>query len=386
MIAARALAPDQRLMGSGPVLRRVLMLAVVALAAGAISATARGGATLGTAAHPNPPSAAEASTAPSHGARHIGHSLYWGAWIGSQLTGAEAPWDWSAVERFEALTGKSVSLVSFASPFANCQTQPCVPYEFPRTPFTAIRRHGAIPFFSWSSASLPVSTLEPAYSLRAVTEGRFDSYITRWAQAARSWGHPFFLRFDWEMNSREFPWSLTSNGGDPAAYVAAWRHVHNLFVRAGARNATWVWCPNADPEQDPATIAALYPGRAYVDWTCLDGYNRDDPWRSFASIFRTDYELIAQHLAPGKPMIIGETASTETGGSKAAWISDMFASLPSFPAIKGLIWFDRRTGGDWPAESSPSALSAFSRGLSQGSFASGRFTSISASPIPPVGR
>jgi hypothetical protein len=383
VIAAGASRPDYLFMGSGTAVRGLALLAAIALVAGAISAAAQGTGLVAGADHDRADVAAR--VVPTARGAAGARPLYWGAWIGSQLTGAEAPWDWGAVQRFEALTGKSVSLVSFASPFANCSVQPCTPYEFPRSPFDAIRRHGAIPFFSWSSASLPVSQLEPGYTLRAVAEGRFDSYISRWAAAARSWGHPFFLRFDWEMNSTEFPWSLTSNGGNPAAYVAAWRHVHGLFARAGARNATWVWCPNADPEQDPATIAALYPGRAYVDWTCLDGYNRDDPWRSFASIFRTDYELIAQHLAPGKPMIIGETASTETGGSKAAWIADMFAALPSFPAVRGLIWFDRPSGGDWPAESSPSSLAAFSRGLRAGPFAGGRFAAIAASPIRPLG-
>ncbi len=153
------------------------------------------------------PAARRAAAAGSRRGRSAGGAplLYWGAWIGSQLTGAEAPWDYGAVSRFEALAGKGVSLVSFASPFANCSGAGCTPYNFPRAPFTAIRRHGAIPFFSWSSASLPVSALEPYYSLRALTAGRFDGYIERWAEAARSWGHPFFLRFDWEMNCERIP-------------------------------------------------------------------------------------------------------------------------------------------------------------------------------------
>ena len=315
---------------------------------------------------------------------HRRAALYWGAWIGSQLTGGEAPWSYEAVTRFEQLTGKGISLVSFASPFADCAAQPCSEYPFPRAPFAAIRSHGAIPFFSWSSASLPVSPIEPAYSLRAVSEGRFDAYITRWATAARRWGHPFFLRFDWEMNSSSFPWSLQSNGGDPGLFVAAWRHVHGIFARVGARNATWVWCPNADPEHDPGALAALYPGAAYVDWTCLDGYNTASPWRSFASIFGADYAAISRQIAPGKPMIVGETASTEQRGDKAAWIAGMFESLSSMPAIRGLIWFDRLAGGaDWPAESSPASLQAFSRGVREARFAGQQLRRPRRLPDPP---
>jgi hypothetical protein len=41
--------------------------------------------------------------------------LYWGAWIGSQLTGREAPWDMSTVDAFENGVGKHVSIVHFSS-------------------------------------------------------------------------------------------------------------------------------------------------------------------------------------------------------------------------------------------------------------------------------
>ncbi len=357
------------------VARRCALLAGVLLAVGAAEADSSDSG----AGAPLAPAVSHRASASSTSA-----PLYWGAWIGAQLTGTEAPWDYRAVTRFEQMVGKGVSLVSFSSPFANCTGQPCTPYSFPSAPFSRIRANGAIPFFSWSSASLPVSATEPAYSLRAVSEGRFDGYIDSWATAARDWGHPFFLRFDWEMNASTFPWSATASGNGPAEYVAAWRHVHQIFTRVGARNATWVWCPNADPDQDPELLAAMYPGDAYVDWTCLDGYNSDDPWRTFAGIVEDDYAVISEQIAPGKPMIIGETASTEVGGSKAEWISQMFGSLRRLPDIRGLIWFDRTTGGaDWPAESSPSSLAAFSRGVRAGSFVGSRYAGLGGSPIAP---
>jgi Glycosyl hydrolase family 26 len=369
--------------------RRSLLIASALLAIGAADASSSGRAGGRACSRPSAARACDrarsgtAARRPAAGGPAGRAALYWGAWIGSQLTGREAPWSYDAVLRFEQLTGKGISLVSFASPFANCTSQPCTAYAFPRSPFSTIRAHGAIPFFSWSSASLPVSPIEPAYSLRALSEGRFDSYIARWAAAARRWGHPFFLRFDWEMNSSSFPWSVQSNGADPSLYVAAWRHVHRIFERVGARNATWVWCPNAEPEHDPAALTALYPGSAYVDWTCLDGYNNAAPWRSFASIFGADYAAITQRIAPGKPMIVGETASTELRGDKAAWIAGMFRSLASMPAIRGLIWFDRVAGGsDWPAESSPASLQAFSRGVRQARFTGSSFSGLAASPIP----
>ena len=49
-------------------------------------------------------------------------------------------------------------------------------------------------------------------------------------------------------------------------------------------------------------------------------------------------------IAPSKPFIIAETASTEYGGSKAAWITDMLSTqIPLyFPKLKGFLWFEKR--------------------------------------------
>src|SRR5690242_10109547 len=42
--------------------------------------------------------------------------VYWGATIGEQLTGTQAPWDMSAVSGFEATTHRSLSLIQFFQP------------------------------------------------------------------------------------------------------------------------------------------------------------------------------------------------------------------------------------------------------------------------------
>jgi hypothetical protein len=129
----------------------------------------------------------------------------------------------------------------------------------------------------------------------------------------------------------------------------------------------WVWCPNAQRGNTEANLSQLYPGPDYVDWTCLDGYNTGNPWIGFSGIFSRSYRLV-RHLAPTKPMIIGEVASTEHGGSKARWIAGMFRALAThFKYIRGLLWYDKygSTGiADWPIETSRASSAAFSRGLS----------------------
>jgi hypothetical protein len=189
-------------------------------------------------------------------ASRAGQPLYWGATIGNQLTGNQAPWDMNAVAKFEETARKPASVIQFFQPFAECGGSSCSFYSFPTTPMNNIRQHGAIPVLSWSSQSIPSSLNEPDFQLSDVIEGRYDSYISQFAHESAAWGHPFFLRFNWEMNGNWFPWSEGVNGNQPGEYVAAWRHVHDLFVAAGATNVSWVWCPFVDPGSTLQSMAS----------------------------------------------------------------------------------------------------------------------------------
>jgi len=320
-----------------------------------------------------------------------GAPIYWGATIGTQLTGNQPPWDMSAVTKFEEETKKKVSLVQFFQPFANCNPN-CSFYSFPAGPLENIRSHGSIPVLSWSSQSIPSSKSEPDFQLSDVISGRYDSYIREFATKAKAWGHPFFLRFDWEMNGKWFPWDEGVNGNQPGEFVTAWRHVHDIFSEVGTTNATWVWCPNVEYNGGPS-IASQYPGDAYVDWTGIDGYNRGsnptnpEGWKSFSQVYRATYNSIAGTIAPSKPVMIGEVASSEYGGSKAAWMKDMLARIPSeYQKIKALLYFDKFDSNmDWPLETSTSATTAFAEGIQNPAYAGNTFSSLSATKIQPLG-
>jgi len=340
------------------------------------------------------PGVASAAGAPRATAKqHKPKPLYWGAWIGDQITGTTPPWDMTPVNDLAGLLGKGISLVEFSSPFTSCASSPCAFYRFPAAGMTSIRDYGAIPFFSWGAESSPrTSAVDPEFQLSDLIQGRYDSYIRQFAEEARDWGHPFFLRFDWEMNGTWFPWSEGVNGNQPGEYVAAWRHVHDIFSEVGATNATWVWCPYADPQAKlNSKLRQMYPGNAYVDWTCLDGYNwghnpvNAKPWRSFSQIFATTYEKIAGKIAPKKPMLLGEFASSPNGGHKAAWIRNMLSVIPKkFPRIRGLIYLDGYDRGiNWPLETSGSVASAFAHGIARPIFRANEYGALSSSPIPP---
>jgi beta-mannanase len=333
------------------------------------------------------------SKAPAPATMGPGGPIYWGAWIGSQLTGDEAPWDMGAVSALEKIAGKSAAVINFSSPFADCSKSSCSYYDFPAAEMERIRSHGSIPFFSWASQSTPAGLDQPDFQLSDVIEGHHDAYIREWAEAARDWGHPFFLRFNWEMNGNWFAWAEGVNGNKGGEYVAAWRHVHDIFTEVGATNATWVWCPNVDPIGKLASLASLYPGDEYVDWTGLDGYNwgtnpaRPDKWRSFDELFRSTYDEIATKIAPGKPLIVSEVGSSEYGGSKAKWIADALHSASTeYPQLRGLLWFEKYDDGmDWPIETSPASASAFAAGIQDPDFLGSSFASAPDGPIAPVG-
>jgi hypothetical protein len=320
-------------------------------------------------------------------------SLYWGAQIGDQMTGEAAPWDMTPVYRFQNIAGKGLSLIEFGSPFAECGDSGCVMTKFPRTPLENARRYGAIPIFSWNSTSSPPSLDQPEFSLGVLLSGRYDAYIREFATKAKEWGKPFFLRFDWEMNGFWFPWSEGVNGNTSGQYVAAWRHVHDIFTSVGATNVTWVWCPNIDLSGSLLPLGALYPGDDYVDWTALDGFNWGERhgspgWQSFNQVFHRTYRRIVRKVAPGKPMMLAEVASTDKGGNKPAWIKDMLVKVRhKYRKIRAIVWYDvDDRGTNWPIERNKRAGNAFRRGIRPAAYRPNLYGGITQSPIQPPPR
>jgi hypothetical protein len=219
--------------------------------------------------------------------------------------------------------------------------------------------HGRIPLETWEPKYDDAS--QPPPSLSAIAAGAYDDMVRADARALRDYAKPVFLRFAQEMNASWNPWN-----GDPAAYVAAWRHVRTIFSQEGATNVAWVWSPNSDDR--PATAenhwTNYYPGDAYVDWVGVDGYNwgttqSGSVWSSFATIFGGAVSVYGDYGSK-KPLLVAEVASCEAGGDKAAWIDDARSQMQtSFTAFRALAWFEAVKDCDWRVDSSSAALGAF---------------------------
>ncbi|HVO55130.1 MAG TPA: glycosyl hydrolase [Solirubrobacterales bacterium] len=316
--------------------------------------------------------------------------LFWGAIIGDEFTGTPPPWDMEAAVDFAKSVGKSPSLLQFSAPFSECTPAgQCSFYGFPTLAMQSIRSYGAIPFFNWAAQAIPAKPEEAAFRLRRIANGSMDPFIRNFAEDAAEWGHPFFLRFNWEMNGFWFQWSPGLNHNTAHDYIAAWRHVWRIFQEVGATNATWVWCPNVDFTRKLTPLKSVYPGNRYVDWTCLDGFNwgktgNSIGWQSFNHIFSSTYKRVVK-IAPHKPMVIGETASEERGGSKAQWIRNMLNVVPAqYPKVRGLIYFDYKDQNmNWPLSSSKAANNAFRRGIKPAYWVSNAYSGLPAGRIKP---
>lgn len=293
--------------------------------------------------------------------------VYWGAYVGGGQYGkTDAPWDMSSAIRLETEVGKRMSLLEWGQAWYECSTW-CGMRGFRADIMNRARSGGYLPILSWGSYVSQKGPDQPDYKLSEILSGRYDAFIRRWARGAKAWGHPFFLRFDWEMNTNSVPYSEHSNGNRRGEFVRMWRHVHDIFEEVGARDAQWVWCPNVEYGSSVKPLSSLYPGNNYVDWVCLDGYNwgtnpaRPAGWTSFDQVFRHTYDLLTKRIAPTKPLMIGEMASTEFGGSKAEWITNAYGSaIPArFPRVSAVVWFNKYWDDmDWPIETSASAQEA----------------------------
>jgi hypothetical protein len=239
---------------------------------------------------------------------------------------------------------------------------------FPTASVQAVAATGAVPEITWEPWNNNLGPAANPFPLSEIASGSFDEYIAQFASAAAEWKGPLYLRLAQEMNGNWYPWDVGVNGNTDAEYVAAWRHVYGLFQAAGATNVSWIWSPNVmwKAGTDPS---ASYPGADVVNVIGLDGYNAGTAvaggtWQSPAQVFGPTLAAV-EALAPGKPVFITETGCSESGGSKAAWIGQLFALLATDPRVEGLVWSEYVGRADWPVETSTTAVDAMRSALAQ---------------------
>jgi mannan endo-1,4-beta-mannosidase len=203
------------------------------------------------------------------------------------------------------------------------------------------------------NGAVPLVQMDPDnVSVAAIASGRYDAYLSDYAETVRAYHRPVILSFGHEMNGSWYSWSHQHTS--PAVFVAAWRHIVNLFRAQGARNVTWLWAVNViNPEFGVPSPRPWWPGRSYVTWVGIDGYYLR-PSLTFATLFGPT--IAAVRMLTHDPILISETAATPPTDQPAK-IADLFAGVRLY-GLLGFVWFDAVHIRDYRL-SSPAAIAAF---------------------------
>jgi beta-mannanase len=258
------------------------------------------------------------------------------------------------IEDFEKMVGKHQAIIASSSYWGE--------QSFPTANLNVLWRHGALPLVFWSPWDRPYEQNHgpDKFSLSEIIAGKWDSYIDKWGDAARDFGHPMIVAFGVEMNGDWFPWSGTYYGGEewdddrndwkgPENFKAAYRHVVDRVRARGAANVKWMFHTNnySYPLDTWNFAPAYYPGAAYVDWLGMSVYGqqfKDEPWANMQSLVDWPYQEMSG-LDPNKPIMIAEWATGEFphSGNKGEWIKqglELFRTR--YPRIKAAIYWHER--------------------------------------------
>lgn len=294
------------------------------------------------------PSTRKAGVFPPSGKKFIG------------IMTSEGPYDFAPLDSFTSAVGRQPTVFEFGQGWGVNSFNPAIINE--------VAARGMLPVISWEPWNyhlMPqVDALrgyQPAYRLSRIIDGSYDSYIRSWAEGIKGLGYTVAIRFAHEMNGYWYPWGV-ANGNTPGQYVQAWRHVWDIFAQVGATNVIWIWSPNINWNNSP-DLAQFYPGNKYVTWVGLSGYYGTvgmQNYESFDTVF--DPTITQLRTFTDKPIVITETAATNTSGLAAQWIRQMFRQLRHQNNIIGVIWYEAVNVVDWRITSNPAAAAAFAAG------------------------
>jgi mannan endo-1,4-beta-mannosidase len=253
------------------------------------------------------------------------------------------PASYSGVTAFANATGADPDVIMYYSGWY---------MPFPRTFATTAADNGAVPLVQMDPDNI---------KLADIVAGRYDGYLSAYAEAVRAYRHPVILSFGHEMNGTWYTWGYGKTS--PHIFVAAWRHIVKLFRALGAKNVTWLWTVNIINDTQNGTIPSpnrWWPGSSYVTWVGIDGYYLKPSWK-FAPLFGPTIGDIRE--LTNDPILIAETGAVPASGQPAK-IADLFAGIRQY-GLLGFVWFDATNNSGVPfGISSSGAIAAFRKGAS----------------------
>jgi hypothetical protein len=173
-----------------------------------------------------------------------------------------------------------------------------------------------------------------------IAAGKHDAYLGQVAADLKAFGAKVFFSFNQEPEA-ELEQGVRV-AGTAEDYAAAYRHIHDLFERAGATNVIWVWWVMGYLGH-VGWYPALYPGDRYVDWISYDPYDFN---RCRNAAFETPAQTILPFLnwltvsatGNGKPVMLSEFGSH--GDNRGEWYRGVGDLVKKTPRIKAIIPFN----------------------------------------------
>lgn len=220
---------------------------------------------------------------------------------------------------------------------------------FPTAAAVGARARGAVPMIWWEPIS-PDDWSDPTFTRHQnIIDGDHDDYIRAFALDAKAYRSTVLLRFAHQANSDYLPWAWGYSKTDDntvGTFIAAWRHVRDLFREVGALNVKFVWSIATQTcAGDCLTRRLGYPGDRWVDYMAFTWENwgeaqpgsvvPSEPTVSMLDGFRPVVARLA--AVSDKPIVAVAMASSPDGGTRAAWIRrgyhQVYRYLPRVVAI-----------------------------------------------------
>jgi hypothetical protein len=196
-------------------------------------------------------------------------------------------------------------------------------------------------------------------SMSSIAKGQYDTYWRSYADEVKSFGAQVVLSFGHEMNGDWYPFGYKHTS--PAAFVAAWRHVVNVFREQGVKNVTWLWTVNIVYPGEAAAPGPWWPGSSYVNWVGIDGYYYS--WsETFADLFGSTIADVRE--ITHDPILIAETSAALSAGQPEK-IADLFNGVQTF-GLLGFLWFNQNGSHKYLQSwriGSPAAFAALRQGV-----------------------
>ena len=148
--------------------------------------------------------------------------------------------------------------------------------------------------------------------LRPYIRGDFDDRIIALGKEIKSCGKPVFFGIGGEFDHPDKGWP---NRYTPEEFVAAYRHIHDLWASKGVANVAYVWhTSNLGPEslqkefdrRDLGETMRFWPGDDYVDWIGASVY-----WPEQFDRLRLVADLARRK---GKPLMVAEGSFASMDG------------------------------------------------------------------------